>query len=180
MAGYSTHFSLGNKLRRFTWQFAWLLLMRLSPRPCFGWRRFVLRAFGARVGQKARVYPTTRVWGPWNLDLGNHCVVGPDVDLYCMDLIRIGDHATVSQYSYLCTGTHDIEDPHMNLITAPICVENSAWICADVFIGPGVVVGEGAVVGARSSVFKNVESWIVVAGAPARRIKTRVLREAHP
>lgn len=100
-----------------------------------------------------------------------------DVDCYCVAPIRIGAHATVSQYSYLCGASHDYDSPCMPLTAAPITIEDQAWICADVFIGPGVVVGQGAVVGARASVFKNVEPWTVVGGNPAKFIKNRVLRE---
>jgi putative colanic acid biosynthesis acetyltransferase WcaF len=95
-----------------------------------------------------------------------------------MDTIRLGRNATVSQYAYLCTGTHDISDPHMKLVTAPIIIGDSAWVCADTFIAPGVTLGEGAVAGARSSVYKDVEPWTVVGGNPAKFIKKRVLREA--
>jgi putative colanic acid biosynthesis acetyltransferase WcaF len=98
------------------------------------------------------------------------------VDCYSVDKIRIGRHATVSQYSYLCTASHDIEDPHMPLVTAPISIEEGAWVAADVFIGPGVTIGDGAVVGARSAVFKDVDPWTVVAGNPARYIRNRELK----
>jgi putative colanic acid biosynthesis acetyltransferase WcaF len=177
MAGYSTHFSLGNKFRRLIWGTVWSVAFKLSPRPCFAWRAWVMRCFGAKIGKKVHVYPTTRIWGPWNLEMGDHAIMGPDVDCYCMDKIVIGANATVSQYSYLCAGTHDISDPHMGLVTAPIVVAPGAWVCADVFVGPGVTVGEGAVVGARAAVFKDVQPWTVVGGNPAKFIKQRVMRE---
>lgn len=176
IAGYSTRFSLGNKLRRLVWNGVWLLAFRTSPRPLFAWRRFLLRCFGAKVGQRANVYPTTKIWGPWNLELGDYACLGPDVDCYTMDRIFVGANATVSQYAFLCTGTHDITDPHMGLVTSPIVIENGAWVCARAFVGPGVTVGEGAVVGACAAVFKNVEPWAVVGGNPAKFIKKRVMR----
>jgi putative colanic acid biosynthesis acetyltransferase WcaF len=98
------------------------------------------------------------------------------VDCYSADKIRIGRHATVSQYSYLCTASHDIEDPRMQIVIAPISIGEGAWITADVFIGPGVTIGEGAVVGARSAVFKDVAPWTIVAGNPAKYIRNRELR----
>jgi putative colanic acid biosynthesis acetyltransferase WcaF len=92
--------------------------------------------------------------------------------------ISIGVQAVVSQYSYLCSASHDYEAPDLPLITAPIVVGARAWVAADAFVGKGVIVGEGAVVGARASVFKNVEPWTVVGGNPARSIKKRILRTA--
>jgi putative colanic acid biosynthesis acetyltransferase WcaF len=168
--------SFANKLGRMFWGWTWILFFRPSPRCLHGWRRFWLRLFGARIGRGARVYSAARIWAPWNLEMGDHSCLGPDVDCYCVAPIRIGAHAMVSQYSYLCAATHDYEHPHLPLIAAPITIGEGAWVTADVFVGPGVTIGEGAVVGARSSVFKDVEPWTVVGGSPARFIKPRRLR----
>ncbi len=119
IAGYNSRLPITNKLRRVVWNVAWLLLFRPSPRPFFAWRRWILGCFGARIGIKANIYPTAKIWGPWNLEMGEYSCLGPDVDCYCMAPIRIGNHATVSQYAYLCTGTHDISDPHMKLLALP-------------------------------------------------------------
>lgn len=105
--------------------------------------------------------------------MGEHSCLASDVDCYCVAPVSLGAHATVSQYSYLCTASHDYRDPAMPLVVAPITLEAEAWVAADVFVGPGVKIGEGAVVGARSSVFADVEAWAVVAGSPARQQATR-------
>ena len=132
-----------------------------------GWRRMLLRAFGAKVGRDAQPYPSAWIWAPWNLEMAAHSTLAPHVDCYSVDRVRLGSHATVSQYSYLCTASHDYLEPGMPLITAPISIGPNAWVAGDVFIGPGVTVGDGAVVGARSSVFRDVRAWTVVAGSPA-------------
>ena len=168
--------SLTNKLGRVVWALVWGTLFRWSPRVLFGWRRFLLRCFGAVVGKNARISPSVKVWAPWNLVVGNEVAIAHDVDCYCVDRLTIGDHATVSQYSFLCTATHDIADPHMKLTTAPICINTQSWVCAGVFVSPGVTIGEGAVAGAMSVVTRNVEPWTVVAGNPARPLKARTLR----
>jgi len=108
--------------------------------------------------------------------VGDEAAIAHGVDCYCVDEIKIGHHATVSQYAFLCGATHDITDPHMRLISAPIRIADQAWVCSGVFIGPGICVQEGAVVGARSVVTRNVEPWTVVAGNPAKRIGQRELR----
>lgn len=171
-------FSAGNKAARALWTIVWLLLYRPSPKVFHGWRRFLLRSFGARIGKKVHPYPSARVWAPWNLEMADHSCLSHYVDCYSVEKIRIGAHATVSQYSYLCTASHDIADPNMRLVTAPISIGDGAWVTADVFIGPGVTIGEGAVVGARSSIFRDVAPWTVVAGNPACFIKHRALRQA--
>lgn len=169
-------FSFRNKVGRVCWSVVWLLLYRPSPKIFHRWRSFLLRLFGAKIGKGAHLYPSARIWAPWNLEMGNHSCMSHYVDCYSVDKITIGPHATVSQYSYLCTASHDIEDPHMPLVTAPIFIEEGAWVTADVFIGPGVTIGRGAVVGVRSAVFKDVDPWTVVAGNPAKYIRNRELK----
>ena len=167
------HISYGNKLMRGVWQIMWMLLYRPSPIPLHGWRRFLLRVFGAQIGLGAHPYPSARIWAPWNLVMGDHSCLSHQVDCYCVDKIELGAHATVSQYSFLCTATHDYTQRDMSLMTAPIYIGAHAWVTADVFVSPGVTVGEGAVVGARSTVIRDVAPWTVVAGCPPRVVGQR-------
>ena len=170
-------FSAANKAGRVLWAVVWLLLFRPSPRLCYGWRRFLLRCFGARIGQGVGVHNAVRIWAPWNLELGDRSAIGHSVDLYCVARIAIGSNSIVSQYSFLCAGTHDYDQPSFPARCAPIVIGNGVWVAADVFVAPGVTIGDGAVVGARASVFKDVESWTVVGGNPARMIKRRAERD---
>jgi putative colanic acid biosynthesis acetyltransferase WcaF len=164
---------LSNRLARALWGGAWLILFRPSPQVFPGWRRFLLRLFGARIGRGAKVHASVKIWAPWNLEMGRYSCLGPQVDCYSVDAIRIGAYATVSQYSFLCAASHDPDSANMTLTTAPIAVGDHAWIAADVFIAPGVVIGEGATIGARSSVFMNVPEWTIAVGSPARAIRER-------
>ena len=149
---------------------------RFSPRVCFGWRRFLLRLFGAKVGRRTNIYNTAVIYMPWNLVIGELSSIGEWALIYNLGPIRIGDRATVSQRAHLCAGTHDYADPALPLLKPPISIGDQAWICADAFVGPGVSVGEGAVVGARAVVTRHVEPWVVVAGNPARFAKKRDLK----
>ena len=63
------------------------------------------------------------------------------------------------------------------LLQSPITLKDNSWVAAEAFVGPGVTIGEGAVVGARAAVFRNVEPWNVVGGNPAKFIKRRVINE---
>lgn len=172
--------SLSNKLGRIAWGIVWLLLFRPSPRICYGWRRMILRLFGAAIGRNARIAPTVRIWAPWNLAIGEDASLGYAVDCYSVAPIQIGAHATVSQEAFLCTATHDVHDPHMGLHTASIIIEDQAWVCARAFVGPGLRIGCGAVVGACGVVTRDVAPWTIVAGNPARLIKSRVLTSKSP
>jgi putative colanic acid biosynthesis acetyltransferase WcaF len=173
--GYSSHFGLGLKLGRFLWNLVWIILFRPSPFLFYGWRRMLLRLFGAKIGPEVRVYPSAKVWAPWNLTMAEGSSLGPSVDCYCVDKIELGPWATVSQRSFLCTATHDIRSPKFRLKTAPIKIGEKAWVAAEAFVAPGVKVGEGGVVAARAVVIHDVPPWTVVAGNPARRVSKRII-----
>lgn len=165
--------SATNRLLRIVWRTVWLILFRPSPRILHGWRRLLLRLFGAKLGKHTYVYPSVQIWAPWNLVMGDHSCLSHFVDCYCVDKIVLDHKATVSQYTHLCTASHDYNKIDMPLITAPILIRSHAWITSNVFIGPGVTVNEGAVVAACSTVTRDVPAWTVVAGSPAIPIGNR-------
>jgi putative colanic acid biosynthesis acetyltransferase WcaF len=168
-------YTKGELLRRIAWMLGhWLFC--LSPRPCFGWRRFVLRCFGASIGSHVNTYPSTRIYFPWNLAVGDWSAIGEEAFIYNLGPVTIGERVTISHRVHLCAGTHDYTLPDLPLMKPPIEIKDQAWICADAFVGPGVVVGQGAVVGARAVAMKNVPDWTVVAGNPAKPIGHRNLK----
>ncbi len=152
------------------------VLFRWSPRPLYGWRTWLLRRFGARIGRHVHIYPSVRIQHPWLLEIGDYAAVGSEARIYNLGKVTIGPRATVSQFALLCAGGHDPSSAAMQLTTAPIVIGADAWVCADAFVGAGVTVGEGSVVGARAALFKDVAPWTVVGGNPAQVIKLRELR----
>ena len=165
-----------HRLARFLWGIAYTVLFRFSPRNMHRWRNWILRGFGARLHRTARVYPRARVWAPWNLAMEERATIGDDVDVYCVDRITIGARSVVSQYSYLCGATHDFELASRPLVPKPIVIGQDAWLAADVFVAPGVTIGDGVVVGARSSVFRDLPAWKVCVGSPAKPMRDRVIK----
>ena len=147
--------------------------MRPSPGRAYGWRRFWLRLFGARVASTSRTRPSTRVMHPWLLTLGDHASLGDAVIVYNLGPVVVGDHTLVSQRTHLCAGTHDYTRPDLPLLRPPITIGRGVWVCAEAFVGPGVTVGENAVVGARAVVTHDVPEGVVVAGNPAKVVKQR-------
>lgn len=173
------HNKLGRKhqLIRLLWSIVWGLLARPLPRSVgTGWKRILLRLFGAKIASTAVVYSSAKVYFPANLVMGEYSCLASDVNCYNVAPIIIKDNTTVSQGAYLCTASHDITNALNPLVTAPIIIEDQAWIAADAFVGMGVTVGQGAVVGARAAVFKDVEPWTVVGGNPAKFIKQRIIK----
>lgn len=174
LSKYSHSFGLKNKLKRILWNlFYWILFRPFDLRFFAGWRNFVLRLFGAKIGYKANIYASVKIWAPWNLEVGDFSSIAPEVDCYNQGKIIIGKQTVISQKSYLCASSHDHSISNFPLILKPITIDNQVWIAAAAFIGPGVHIGEGAVIGAKSAVFKEVDSWSVVGGNPAKFIKKR-------
>jgi putative colanic acid biosynthesis acetyltransferase WcaF len=173
-------FSLGNRLLRALWGIVYILLFRPSPRTLHFWRIMLLRLFGAKIGRGCHFYPNVKIWAPWNLKVGNHSGVGDGANLYCMDKIEIGDFVAISQGAVLCGGTHDYNSKNFQLVAKPINVGTYAWICAEAFLHPGVVIPEGAVVGARAVVTKSLkEGWAVYAGNPCKQVALRTKQKTN-
>ncbi|MEM9785075.1 MAG: acetyltransferase [Pseudomonadota bacterium] len=141
-------------------------LFRFSPRPFWAWRVWLLRCFGAQIGENVHIYPTVRITMPWQLRVDNFAAIGDQAILYALGPIHIGARTTVSQYAHLCAGTHDWRDPARPLMRPAIHVGADAWICADAFVGPGVVIGHGAILGARAVARKSLPSGHIGIGNP--------------
>ena len=167
---YSCH----EMIRRILWGFI-KPLFSFSPRSLFAWRAFLLRQFGAKVGRNVHIYNSATIFFPWNLEIGDYSAIGEHAYIYNLGPIIIGNKTTISQRAHLCAGTHDFTDPALPLLKPPIVIADQVWICADAFVGPGVTIGEGVVVGARSVVMRNVEPWVVVVGNPAKFLSKRII-----
>ena len=166
-----------HRMKRIIWYFVNATIFRLfATSLCKRFRNMLLRAFGAQIDKDALVYSSCKIYAPWNLKIGRACI-GPNTELYNKDFIIIGNDCVVSQRTYICTASHDISSLMIPLKTAPIFLGDNVWIAAEAFVGPGVTIGEGAVVGARAAVFKDVEPWTVVGGNPAQFIKKRIIKE---
>jgi len=174
---YIGKLSLKNKILRTLWNIVSALLFRPFGTKLFNpWRLFLLRVFGAQVKSDSGVYASVKIWAPWNLKLGHNAWLGPYVICYNQAMIELEDNVTVSQYSYLCTAGHEtskINTYDDSLIIAPIIIKKNAWIGTNAFIGMGVNIGEGAIVGATASVYKDVITYSIVGGNPAKLIKMR-------
>lgn len=178
LSNYHNALSKKNQAYRLLWGIVWGLFARPLPKSMgSGWKRFLLRLFGAKISNTAIVYSSAKVFNPANLVMGDYSCIASNVECYNVAPVVIGSNSTVSQGAFLCTASHDITDPTNSLITAPIIIEDQAWIAADAFVGMGVNIGQGSVVGARAVVLKSIEPWCVVGGNPARFIKKRVLKE---
>jgi putative colanic acid biosynthesis acetyltransferase WcaF len=163
-------------LRRALWQGLLTHLVRLLPRPLNGLRIAILRAAGAKIGAHCLIMPGIKVLMPWNLTLEDCVAIGVDVELFNHSRILIRSSTLISQYSFLCTSSHDYTHPKMPLIYSDIEVGSECWIAAGAFVGPGVKIGNGSVIGARAVVARSMPERMVCAGNPCRPIKPRVLR----
>ncbi len=162
------------------WWIAQALLIHPSPQVFYGWRRFLLRLFGARIGRGVLLRPSVSVTYPWKLTIGDWSQIGDHVTLYTQGEIEIGENAVVSQHSYLCTGSHDYTRLTFDLYAVPIRIEPEAWVATHVFVGPGVTVGRGAIVNACSVVLKDVPAGTICAGNPLKVLRLRTRPDSRP
>lgn len=175
----SPNFSVTHRAVRAVFGLTWLLFAAWTPPPMNGWRRFLLRLFGAQIHPTATVRGGVRVWYPPNLEMHAYSVLADGVQCYNMDRITIGENSIVSQRSFLCGGTHDHSLASHPLVVKPIKIGKDVWIAAEAFIAPGVDVPEGCVIGARAVVSGGLKPWTVYAGNPAREIRARKYDPQH-
>ncbi len=173
---YSSPYPPTQRTRQLLWNLAWTFLCAWTPKPFNLWRLLVMRCFGSEIHGSPFVHPRARIQQPWNLRLDHRSCLGDRAVAYSLAHIHLCEGATIAQEAYLCTGTHDFSDPHLPLQSAPIQVGPHAFVAARAFILPGIKIGARALVGANSTVTKDVDADTVVAGSPARSIRKRLIR----
>lgn len=173
------HVTIQTKAKRACWNIIYILFFKPLITKIFRkWRIAILKIFGAKIEWDAEVYSSVKIWAPWNLQMGHQACLGPEVICYNQDKVILENDVVVSQYSYLCTASHDINmlnTANDSLITAPILIKEKAWIGSKAYIGLGVSIGKAAIVGATASVYKSVDDYHIVGGNPARTLKIRTI-----
>jgi putative colanic acid biosynthesis acetyltransferase WcaF len=155
------------------WWIVQSTLFSLSPKFLYGWRRFLLRMFGAHIGKGVLIRPSVQVTYPWKLFIGDYTWIGDNTILYNLGEIHIGSNVSIAHHDYFCTGLHNIHSLTFDIGQKPIVIEDECWIPNDIFIGPGVTIKRGCVVGARSTVLKDLPEGMICFGNPAKPIKKR-------
>jgi putative colanic acid biosynthesis acetyltransferase WcaF len=160
-------------VRRFTWIMIWFGLCRWTPNPMHSWRAFILKCFGAKIGKNNFIYPSCMIWAPWFLETDDVVTIGPNVEIYNPEKIRLGHHSIISQGAYLCGATHDYNSESFTYLKKEIILGPYSWVCAKSIVLPGVCCHEGSVLGAGSVTSRDLEPWKVYAGNPAKLVKDR-------
>lgn len=174
LSTYNHSFSLKNKIARLVWNVACLILFRpFATRLFKKWRVLVLKCFGAKLEWSSHIYASVKIWAPWNLEMGINAALGPHVDCYNQGQITIGANTIISQKTHLCASSHDYSKKDFPLMVKPITIKNGVWVAAEAFVGPGVTIGNNAVIAARAVVVKDVDENNIVGGNPAKIIKSR-------
>jgi putative colanic acid biosynthesis acetyltransferase WcaF len=165
---------------RMLWHLVEITLFRFSLPRAYGWRRFLLRQFGAKMGVNSCVRRTVRIWHPWLLQMDDFSMLGDDVQVYNLGEFSIGQHSIVSQQTYICAGTHDYTRVELPLVREPVRIGHGVWVAAQAFVGPGVSIGDNSVIGARAVLVSDIPAGVVAAGNPAWVIKPRAMTANQP
>ena len=178
MKDYPPPFSKKIRWKKKIWEIVWNLTIRWTPKGFFEkWKRRVYRWFGAELANTSSIHPSARIYMPWNLKMGPWSTIGDDVHILNAAPFIMGQNCIVSERAYICCASHNISSNAHEQTNAPVVMCDRSWVAGEAFVGMGVTIGEGAVVGARAAVFKDVEPWTVVGGNPAKFIKKRVIEK---
>ena len=166
-------YGLAEKIKRVLWGAVQITAFRASFHNWYGFRRFLLSAFGASIHPTVRIRRTVSIEIPWNLTVDEGSSIGDRAIVYCLGPVRIGKRVSISQGAHLCAGSHDYRSPDMPLLRVPIEIGDDAWIAADAFVGPTVTVGPGVILGARACAMRDLDAWTIYSGNPAQAVKAR-------
>lgn len=176
---YVSPWSVRERLGMAAWMVVSVLLFRTTPKQLNPWRLMLLRVFGAKISGLPFVAPSCIIKLPWHLTLEDRSALGPKSEVYNLGHVTLKARCVVSQYAYICGGTHDLSDPMLPLMVGDIVIGEEAFIGAKAMILPGVSVGEGAVLGAGAVAAKDLEPWTVYVGNPARALRKRELSDTN-
>jgi putative colanic acid biosynthesis acetyltransferase WcaF len=165
-----------NPIKVQSWWIIQSIFIRLSPQFMYGWRSFWYRLFGAKIGKQVLIRPSVKCVYPWKLSISDYSWIGDDASLYTLGEIEIGANTVISQNCYLCTGSHDHTSLTFDIYAKKITIGDEAWLASDVFVGPGVTIGRGTVVGVRSTVLHDLPEGMICYGNPAEPVKPRLMK----
>ncbi len=161
------------KVWRLLWAIVQMTLFRFSFHTWNTFRVFLLNSYGADIDATCIIRRTVKIECPWQLTMGKNSCLGDGAIVYCLGKVTIGDRVSISQHAHICAGTHDYTQDDMPLLRPPISIMDDVWIAADAFVGPNVVVGEGAILGARGVAIHDLDAWTIYGGNPAKSLKAR-------
>ncbi|MBO6739735.1 MAG: hypothetical protein JJ916_07745 [Phycisphaerales bacterium] len=162
--------SMRAKVLRLCWGVLGVTLWKWTPVGMWGFRRSVLRLFGARIGKGVRLHPSVKVIIPWNIDIADGVIVHQSAILYALGPIRIGKDSEIGPHAHICAGTHDFSDPAFTLLRQPITIGERCLIGIGSFIAPDTVIADGTILEPRCAMYTNTEAGGVYIGNPGKRI----------
>ncbi len=171
------HWDRATKLKRGIWEYFLRPVYQLLPGKSNRLRVPILRLMGARIGRAVHLQQRIRILMPWELEIDDYVAIAHDVKILNFTKVHIASMTVISQYAYLCTGTHDYAHPHFPLRFKPIRIESEVWVASGAFVAPGVHLRRGCVIGANSVVSKDMPEWHICAGNPCKPLKERVIKQ---
>ena len=173
---YASPWSTREKIGMLLWLIVAALFFHTTPKPLNAWRLFLLRLFGCKISGRPFVHGTCIIKIPWQLTLEDRAALGPKSEVYNLGHLTLKRACVVSQYAYICGGTHDLNDPGLPLQVGDIVIGEEAFLGAKTMVLPGVHVGTDAVLGAGAVAAKDLEPWMIYVGNPAKALKKREMR----
>lgn len=150
-----------------------LLFIKTTPKFLHVWRVFLYKLFGAKIGLDVKISSSAKLLYPWNIEIGDYCWIGDNVELYSVDKIKIGNNVAFAHNIFVATAAHDVYKATFETIRKPITIEDEVWISSNVFINMGVRIERGVVVGSASVVTKDLPEGYICVGNPAKALKKR-------
>jgi putative colanic acid biosynthesis acetyltransferase WcaF len=163
----------GSAIKRTVWFVLNALFIKNSFIPFYGFKRTLLRSFGATIGNGVVIKNGVNIKYPWFLKVGDFSWIGENVWIDNLGQVTIGANVCISQGALLLCGNHRFDRPTFDLMVRPIVLEDGVWIGAQAVVCPGVICKSHSVLTVGSVASKSLDEYGIYQGNPCMKIKSR-------
>jgi len=144
--------------------------------PFSGIKVFLLRLFGARVGNNVVIRAGVNIKSPWLLEVGNFVWIGENAWIDNLVKVSIASNCCISQGALLLTGNHNYTKSTFDLIAQEIVLEEGVWIGAKAVVCPGVKCHSHALLTVSSVATSDLNAYGIYQGNPAVKVRERKIK----
>ncbi|WP_027420221.1 WcaF family extracellular polysaccharide biosynthesis acetyltransferase [Crocinitomix catalasitica] len=163
----------GGFIKRGAWYICNIVFLKNSLNPSGKLKIFILKLFGAKIGNNVVIKQSINIKYPWFLEIGDNTWIGEEAWIDNLGMVKIGANVCISQGALLLCGNHNYKSKSFDLMVGEIILEDGAWIGAKTVVTGGVRVASHAVLSAGSIANSNLEPYKIYQGNPAIAIRDR-------
>jgi putative colanic acid biosynthesis acetyltransferase WcaF len=165
----------GNKLKIIIWYFINALFFQNAFMPFSNLKVFLLKMFGAKIGNGVLLKPSINIKYPWKLTIGDYSWIGENVWIDNLSDVIIGKNVCISQGAMLLCGNHNYKKSTFDLIIGKIILEDGVWIGAKSIVCPNIICKSHSILSVNSTATTDLDAYSIYQGTPAIKVRNRII-----